>query len=61
MTLRGTQPVILNGQRLYIVTESETKPRYIPMFVWKWMVRTVVAHQKVTTTLSRQETECPKS
>jgi hypothetical protein len=49
MTLRGKEPVILNGARLYIVTENATKPWYIPLFVWKWMVRTVVAHQTVTT------------
>lgn len=61
MILRGSQPVILNGQRLMIVTENTTKPRYIPLFIWKWMVRTVVAHQTVTTAASREETECPKS
>lgn len=49
MTLRGSQPVILNGQRLYIVTEAEAKPRYIPLWFWKWMVKTVVRSQRVTT------------
>lgn len=49
MTLRGSQPVILNGQRLYIVTETEAKPRYIPLWIWKWMVKTVVQSQRVTT------------
>lgn len=48
MTLRGSQLVILNGQRVYIVTESKAKPRYIPMFIWKWMVRTVVKGQTVS-------------
>lgn len=48
MTLKGTQPVILNGQRVMVVTESNKKPRYIPDFVWRWMVRVVVRSQKVT-------------
>ncbi len=48
MTLKGSQPVILNGQRLYVVTESNKKPRLIPGFIWRWMVRAVVKSQKVT-------------
>lgn len=51
MTLKGSQPVILNGQRVYVVTESNAKPRYIPGWFWRWMVRTVVKSQKVTVQL----------
>ena len=49
MTLKGIEPVILNGQRIYIVTKNDEKPRYIPWFVWRWMVRTVVSRQTATT------------
>lgn len=57
MTLRGTQPVILNGQRLYVVTETNAKPRYIPRWLWKWMVKKVVQSQRVTTSLDHQKQE----
>lgn len=49
MTLRGSEPVILNGERIYVVVESNKRPWYIPGFIWKWMVRTVVKSQKVST------------
>lgn len=47
MTLKGSQPVILNGQRLYVVVNNDERPRYIPRFFWRWMVRKVVERQKV--------------
>jgi hypothetical protein len=46
--VRGTQPVVLNGERIMVVTESSAGPRYIPGFIWRWMVRTVVKAQRVT-------------
>lgn len=49
--MRGTQPVILNGQRLCVVVKTNSKPRYIPGFFWRWMVRKVVQSQTVTTEL----------
>lgn len=48
MTMKGSQPVVLNGARVYIVVKNDTKPRYVPWFVWKLMVRAVVSRQTVT-------------
>lgn len=48
MTMRGSESVVLNGERLKIVVESDRRPKYIPGWVWKWMVRQVVATQRVT-------------
>jgi hypothetical protein len=50
VTMKGVESVILNGQRVYIVVKNDEKPRYVPWFVWKWMVRAVVSRQKMTTT-----------
>ena len=48
MTMRGSEPVILNGERLYVVVENDKKPDWLPRFVWKWMVNMVVSRQKVS-------------
>ena len=45
----GREPVILNGQRLYVVVKTNSKPRWIPTWLWRWMVRKVVNSQTVTT------------
>ncbi len=46
--MKGTQPVVLNGERVLVVTDVSAAPRYIPGFIWRWMVRAVVKAQRVT-------------
>jgi hypothetical protein len=44
-------PIVLNGERLIIVTRTKDKPRWIPGPVWDWMVRTVIKSQHVEATM----------
>jgi len=46
------ETIVLDGQRVVVVTETKLKPWWIPGFVFRWMVRVVVKTQHVSVTVT---------